>query len=501
MTVHTRKGLLCAFLLVSLSVGLAARGPQADPRAPAQPARDAAGGEAWNTRLVAHHDLDGREAYQPTIHRYGSRYILFVGHHEGVHVNHLNGRMETNGTSVLDVTDPANPRYLVHIPPTGDSEEVQHAQVCNGSDLNGADPSKVYLLRTNGQESHEMWDVTDPATPSFIVTVSVTGTSAGPRPSKQTHKNQWDCTTGYAFLISSVDGWRSPRVMQVFDLNNPAKPVHVRDWNLWENAPGATGAPENRVGGNGLHQPMLVDDKLFAPYGMNNGGVVQILDFKKLIDGDPGVRDRFAPTRHNLEYPQITRIDMPTYHGGHTAKPVYGMRIPGLEDFGEHGTRDVMVLVSEETDEMCTGTNQAIFFVDITEIDKPFNMSTWFVPEEPGDYCNKGGRFGPHAAQDSFNPALHGKILTVAYFNAGLRVVDMRDPFHPREVGYYIPAATDRTGEICAEVRGQEICRRAIQTNNNDIDDRGLVYALDRSGTGLHIIELTGEAREIVETD
>jgi hypothetical protein len=134
-------------------------------------------------------------------------------------------------------------------------------------------------------------------------------------------------------------------------------------------------------------------------------------------------------------------------------------------------------------------------------VDKPFNMSTWFVPEEPGDYCNKGGRFGPHAAQDSFNPAFHGKILTVAYFNAGLRVVDMRDPFHPREVGYYIPAATDRTGEICAEVRGQEICRRAIQTNNNDIDDRALVYALDRSGTGLHIIELTGEAREIVETD
>ena len=488
------------FLGVALGTSAAASLAAQAPRTPAPATRDAAGGEAWNTRLVAHHGLDGRAAYQPTIHRYGSRYILFVGHHEGQHVNHLTGQLETNGTSVLDVTDPAKPRYLVHIPPTGPSEEVQHAQVCDGTDLGGADPSKVYLLRTNGQESHEMWDVTDPARPRFLVNVAVTGTSAGPRPSRQTHKNQWDCDTGYAFLISSVDGWRSPRVMQVFDLNTPEKPVHVRDWNLWENAPGATGAPTQRVGGNGLHQPMLVGDRLFAPYGMNNGGVVQILDFKKLIAGNPVVADRFAPTRDNLTYPELARIDMPTYYGGHTAKPVYGMRIPGLEDFGENRTRDVMVVVSEETDEMCTGTNQAIFFVDITQVDKPFNMSTWFVPEEPGDYCNRGGRFGPHSIQDSFNPAFHGKILTVAYFNAGLRVVDMRDPFHPREVGYYIPAVNENTQEICAEVRGAKVCRRAIQTNNNDIDDRGYIYALDRSGTGLHIIELAGEARQIVST-
>lgn len=471
----------------------------AAPQAAALPnaTRDAAGGDAWNTKLTGYHDLDGREAYQPTIHKYGSRYILFVGHHEGKHVNHLNGKEETNGTSILDVTDPASPKYLTHIPPTGNSEEVQHAQVCNGSDLKSADPAKVYLLRTNGQESHEMWDVTDPEKPSFIVTVVTTGMSAGPRPSRQTHKDQWDCKTGYGFLISSVDGWRSPRVMQVFDLNNPAKPVHVRDWNLFENAPG-TPEPPRRVGGNGLHQPMLVGDKLFAPYGMNNGGVVQIVDFKKLIEGDPKAGNRFAPTRQNLEYPQIARIDMPTYHGGHTAKPVYGMKMPGQEDFANNGTRDVMVVISEETAEMCTGTNQGVFFVDITEIERPFNMSTWFVPEEPGDYCNKGGRFGPHSFQDSFYPAFHGKLLTVAYFNAGLRVVDMRDPFHPREVGFYIPAATDKTMEICAERNGEKICKRAIQTNNDDVDDRGYIYALDRSGTGLHIIELTGEAKAIV---
>jgi hypothetical protein len=61
-----------------------------------------------------------------------------------------------------------------------------------------------------------------------------------------------------------------------------------------------------------------------------------------------------------------------------------------------------------------------------------------------------------------------------------------------------VPSPTSKTQEICAEVDGKNVCKRAIQTNNNDIDDRGLIYALDRSGTGLHIIELTGEAKAIV---
>jgi hypothetical protein len=44
-------------------------------------------------------------------------------------------------------------------------------------------------------------------------------------------------------------------------------------------------------------------------------------------------------------------------------------------------------------------------------------------------------------------------------------------------------------------VRGALRCRVAIQTNNVEIDDRGLVYLTDRAGTGLHIVEPTGPAR------
>ncbi|HEV7819908.1 MAG TPA: hypothetical protein VGO84_01935, partial [Burkholderiales bacterium] len=39
--------------------------------------------------------------------------------------------------------------------------------------------------------------------------------------------------------------------------------------------------------------------------------------------------------------------------------------------------------------------------------------------------------------------------------------------------------------------------KRAIQTNNVDVDDRGYIYIVDRANTGMHILELTGPARAI----
>ena len=52
--------------------------------------------------------------------------------------NPLTGKPETNGTSILDVTDPKNPKYLAHIPGEKGSDEAggaQMARVCDGKDL------------------------------------------------------------------------------------------------------------------------------------------------------------------------------------------------------------------------------------------------------------------------------------------------------------------------------------------------------------------------------
>ena len=43
------------------------------------------------------------------------------------------------------------------------------------------------------------------------------------------------------------------------------------------------------------------------------------------------------------------------------------------------------------------------------------------------------------------------------------------------------------------------VCRQVIQTNNVATDDRGFVYIVDRADTGLHILELEGKAKKIIE--
>src|SRR5690242_19303191 len=161
--------------------------------------------EAQNMALVGVDDLQGRSAYQPVIQQQGNRTIAYIGHHGGSAVNPLNGETEANGTSIVDVTDPRKPRYLYHIPGSaeGDGEAggAQMVRVCGG--LPVTDRSKFFLLRTIGNQGHEVWDVTDPAHPAQVCTV-VSGLTT-------THKNWWECDTGIAYLVSwnKADGWRS----------------------------------------------------------------------------------------------------------------------------------------------------------------------------------------------------------------------------------------------------------------------------------------------------
>ena len=55
----------------------------------------------------------------------------------------------------------------------------------------------------------------------------------------------------------------------------------------------------------------------------------------------------------------------------------------------------------------------------------------------------------------------------------------------------------DRVDVAAIKIGDAERCKLAIQTNNVEVDDRGYIYAVDRANTGLHILELTGEARKI----
>jgi len=425
--------------------------------------------ESRDMALLAHNDLHGRSAYQPVIHEHQGRWIAFIGHHSGIRINHLTGRAEANGTSILDVTDPAHPRYLYHIP--GDagrrgSSGAQMVRVGNGKDLPRGDPTKLYLLRTAGNNRHEVWDVTVPRRPAFVIVVSENLDG--------THKSWWECDTGVAYLVSGVPEWRTHRMTQMFDLSDPARPVFIRNFGLVGQEPGASGPVPT-----GLHGPVstgLRGNRVYFGHGTSSGGILQIVDRKKLLKGPS------EPTPENLLYPQVGRFDLPADFGAHTVFPVIGMKV-GRGPAGQPaGLRDFVVVTNEALSAGCAGPRQRVWIVDVTDESRPVEAAQWTVDETIGNYCARPGRVGSHSSHESFAPVYYRRVMFIAHFNGGVRAVDIRDPYQPREIAYFVPSA----------VPGQ-----AVATNNVEVDGRGYIYIVDRGSLGLHILELTGEARAV----
>ena len=444
--------------------------------------------EASNMRLVGADGLQARSAYQPTIHHQGDRWIAYIGHHGGSDdipnpVNSLTGRAEPNGTSIVDVTDPAHPRYLRHIPGQPGTYEAGGAQmvrVCDGSKLPKGDKSAVYMLRTFGSEAHEIWNVADPANPVLITRIAGL---------KDTHKSWWECDTGIAYLVSGAPDWRIRRMTQVYDLSDPAHPVKIRDFGLPGQEPGASGAVPTEL--HGMISTGPRGNRIFFGYGTDKGGMLQVVDRDKLLHGPP------EPTAENLRYPEVSRLTMSALNGAHTTFPMLDMPIAEFAHDKEGSHRDIVMFVDEAIQNECGEARQMVWFADISIESRPMMISNYTVPEASGNFCERGGRFGSHSSNESMDPVFYKKMAFISFFNAGVRALDVRDPYHPKEVGYFIPSITEATDKRCVPVDGKPRCKVAIQTNNVETDSRGYIYIVDRANTGLHILELTGPARAV----
>ena len=336
------------------------------------------------------------------------------------------------------------------------------------------------MLRTFGGEAHEIWNVADPANPVMIARIAGL---------KDTHKNFWECDTGIAFLVSGAPDWRTRRMTQVYDLSDPAHPVKIRDFGLPGQEPGSTGAVPTE-----LHGPISLGpsgNRVYFGYGTNKGGFLQIVDREKLLNGPK------EPTPDNLRYPEISRMPMSAFNGAHTVFPMKDMPIAEFAKDKDGKSRDIVMIVDEAILNECAEPRQMVWFADVTVENRPMMISSYTVPEASGAFCERGGRFGSHSSNESMAPIYYGKMAFIAFFNAGVRALDIRDPYHPKEVGYFIPSITPATDKRCVTIDGKERCKVAIQTNNVETDERGYIYVVDRANTGLHILELTGPARVV----
>jgi hypothetical protein len=221
--------------------------------------------------------------------------------------------------------------------------------------------------------------------------------------------------------------------------------------------------------------------------------VLQIVDREKLLKGPA------APTPDNLRAPVIGELHMSPLVGAHTVYPLGKITIPEFAKDKTAPQRDMIMIVDEALVNECgeAETRQMVWFVDATIEKQPMVVSNYTPSEAAGNFCQRGGRFGAHSSNESMAPVFFGKLAFVTFFNAGVRAIDIRNPYKPREVGYFIPAITEATDKRCVKVDGVDRCKIAIQSNNVETDDRGYIYVVDRANTGMHILEVTGEPREI----
>jgi hypothetical protein len=513
------------------------------------PTRDIAN----NMQILGYNDLQHRTSYMPTVVKQQwqstTHYILYASEHVGTgpYLNPLNGQMEYNGTSIIDVTNPSHPVYLKHLPSPypPPNNEGRHVRVCAGSDLPGAlYPGKYFMIRTDGQVAHALWDVTNPSNPVFISNI-MSGLS-------YTHKESWDCTSGYVALPHNSLTWKSGDGsgagtcvtggcnFAIYDLHDPYKPKFITDYGLVGQAPGSTVTPTPNM----IHEAVIYTDptygtRIYGAYGIGVGGDgwLQIADLSKILalghqvttDADI-LATQIGATKMSYEYGMHTywpwlHIPLPDYSENSNASAVYaGDNVPPAYQNLNPQTQDFGLATTEGTNTGCVGYTAMGFVVDlnyptmqqpVANMHVPHHLVRDTTPFAGGrnqtiDFCdinNGNGRFGSHGVSEDLsseggqaanwgkNPFFH-RFNAIAWFGGGVHVWDLRDPFTPKDVAYYIPAANGFTEQNCATRGGTSHCTNEIGINNAATDDRGFVYIVDRYGTGTWVLEVTGEPRE-----
>jgi hypothetical protein len=96
-------------------------------------------------------------------------------------------------------------------------------------------------------------------------------------------------------------------------------------------------------------------------------------------------------------------------------------------------------------------------------------------------FSKRGGRFGSHNLYENYPMDVSYRsdnIIFATFFNGGLRVYDLTNPYQPQEVAYIVPGAPALSP------------KGSVQINDVYVDDRGLVYTVDRFTGGLYILEM-----------
>ena len=424
---------------------------------------DSSNGLASNLRRVGHLDLPG-----------GGQVVVqgdfaYVGHMSPPH-----------GTSIIDVADPANPRVVSTIELAGTDSHTHKVRVVGDLMYTNVEQNDRHFLRKGdglpalrarlqetldraagdgelaaelgvaesdiavldaarergyGDGGFRIYDISNQAAPKLITHHRTFGFGV----------HRFDVDARYAYMSTEMEGYVG-NILMIYDVADPARPTEAGRWWMPGQHLAGGETPTWRGYSHRLHHALRVGDEMWASVWHAGFRVIDVSDITR--PKTVGVHDYHPP------FPEPTHTILPL------PAPIDGRRVAVVVD-EEHahelrGRLHAFLWVFDVTD---LSNIQALSAFDVSELDSPWSRTP-------------GGRFGAH----QFREKIDGTLVYVTWFAGGLRVVDVADPFAPKEVAHYIPEP----------VAGQA----SPQSNDVAVDDRGLVYLLDRNA-GLDILEQT----------
>ena len=398
--------------------------------------------QSKNMRLIAQHTLNGfgnmGEGMSLQITDDGRRVIWLA--HESPPKNF----------SGVDVTDLSNPKMVVQT-------ELPHQHVrSNSLELSGDLLAVAYQTNALGLEPAgvEMFDVSDPENPKSVGFFDCSG------PKSRGVHCVWFVDGEYVHC-AGADGNLNARepekdfqFYQILDVRDPTNPREVGRW--WMPGQLETDA-----------EPPLVRhpefDEGFRPHNTNVFPERPDRAYVAYIDGGMvtlDISDMSAPemVAHWNHSPPFTGFT-------HTVLPLF--------------SRDLLLVAAEATYAGGADWPRITFVVDNRVETNPVPIATLPMPAFE-EFGGRPGRFGSHNLHENRpGPSFQSDTVIIGnYFNAGIRVHELSNPFQPQEIAYYVPECPEgsRVGEI--------------QINDVYVDEHQIVYGMDRFSGGLYILEM-----------
>ncbi len=340
------------------------------------------------------------------------------------------GHMGTSGmgTSILDVADPARPTLVTQWPAPARTH-THKVQVADGLLLVNHEKFPYRAVMSEPFSAGlAVYRLDDPLRPRQV--------AFWPSGGRGVHRVVW--TGGRYAHMSAIPEHFKDRIWVVLDLADPARPAEVARW--WWPGQRDDETPSWPAGERyAAHHALLDGDRAYLGY--DDAGMV-------VLDVSDMTRPRLAG-----------HLGWPGGGSTHTCLP-----LPG---------RQLVVVTDEQVADGPHAPQRAIRVIDVSG-GQP-RVAGLCPPPDPR-FDELPLRFGAHNLHENRAGSYRSERLVFAtYFSAGVRVYDLADADHPAEIAHWVPEPPP----------GQP----AAQINDLFVDEGGLIWATDRIGGGLYVLE------------